>query len=229
MAALAAGVLSAAAPRAAAATITAGQVVTVTAAHATSTTATVELWSRNVDGSYRLVHGPYGAHVGVHGVGSTEGAGRTPAGVFTLTQAFGNQASNGTRLPYFRAGRRDWWDENPASPTYNRHVVRTSSPGGASENLYTTGAAYAHAVVIDYNMHPVVKGAGSAFFIHASTGHADAGCVSLASATLDTVMRWLDPAQHPVVSIGVGSAGHRAGHPGEHVGQAQPVRPPRRA
>ena len=183
------------------------QVVTVQAASAHSTTAALDLWSRSADGSYRHVYGPVRAFVGSAGVGPTrEGLSRTPAGVFTLTQAFGNQATTATKLPYFRAGVRDWWDENPASATYNRHVVRTRSPGGNSENLYYAGRAYASAVVINYNTKPVVKGAGSGFFLHVSTGGPTAGCVSVPTAPLAAILRWLDPARSPRISIGVGAA-----------------------
>lgn len=186
------------------------QVVTVRAASSSATTARLDLWARNVNGTYRHVWGPAFAHIGSSGVGRTrEGLSRTPAGVFGLTHAFGNQANNATKLPYFRAGTRDWWNENPRSAKYNSHVVQRSSPGGASENLYYTGRAYAHAIVIDYNMHPVVNGAGSGFFLHVSTGHATAGCVSVSSSKLDTVMRWLTPARRPRISIGVGSAALR--------------------
>lgn len=186
------------------------QVVTVRAESSSATTAKLDLWARNVNGTYRHVWGPAFAHIGSNGLGRTrEGLSRTPAGVFSLTQAFGNQANNATTLPYFRAGTRDWWDEDPRSAKYNTHVVQRSSPGGASENLYYTGQAYAHAVVIDYNTHPVVSGAGSGFFLHVSTGHATAGCVSVASSKLDTIMRWLTPARRPRISIGVGSAALR--------------------
>jgi L,D-peptidoglycan transpeptidase YkuD (ErfK/YbiS/YcfS/YnhG family) len=126
--------------------------------------------------------------------------------VFTLTQAFGNQPSNGTRLPYFLAGVHDWWDENPASRTYNRHVRSAVSPGGSSENLYDAGHPYAHAVVINYNTNPIVKGAGSAFFLHVSYGAPTEGCVAIPESELNRVMRWLVPADHPVMSIGVGAA-----------------------
>ena len=182
----------------------AGQVITVVAASAAATSAQLTAWQRSGN-TWRIVAGPVFAWVGYAGTGATrEGMSRTPAGVFSLTQAFGNTPSNGTRLPYFQAGPNDWWDENPASASYNRHVVRSSSPGGASENLYTSGPAYAHAVNIDYNTSPVVRGAGSAFFLHVSEGHPTQGCVSIASGSLDTIMRWLDPAQHPVIDMGVG-------------------------
>jgi hypothetical protein len=60
-------------------------------------------------------------------------------------------------------------------------------------------------VVIDYNRFPVVKGAGSAFFFHVSNGRPTAGCVAMVSGDLNTVMGWLDPSRHPVISIGVGA------------------------
>lgn len=191
------------------------QVVTVRAAHASSTRAKIGLWRRQDDGSYRRIHGPYRARIGAAGVGrAAEGLARTPAGVFTLTQAFGNWPDPGTRLTYFQAGPRDWWDENPASATYNRHVVSTTSPGGDSENLYDVGRAYAHAVVIDYNTRPVVEGAGSGFFLHVTLHRATAGCVTLSHRHLIRVMRWLNPRRHPVMSIGVGTHATRILHGG---------------
>ncbi|MGC1419097.1 MAG: L,D-transpeptidase family protein [Acidimicrobiales bacterium] len=167
--------------------------------------AVLRTWRLGADGRYVRVSGPFVAFVGVHGVGPTrEGEQRTPSGVFTLTQAFGNEANNGTKLPYFRAGPDDWWDENPLSAQYNRHVKSRYSPGGNSENLLYSGAAYAHAVVINYNTKPVVQGAGSGFFLHVSEGAPTQGCVAIAANELNVVMRWLNPAQHPVISIGVG-------------------------
>jgi L,D-peptidoglycan transpeptidase YkuD (ErfK/YbiS/YcfS/YnhG family) len=184
-----------------------GQVITVEASTARSQTAVVRTWTLTPNGLYAQVFPADTAYVGVNGVRPTsEGLGRTPVGVFTLTQAFGNQPNNGTRLPYTFVGPSDWWDENPVSPHYNRLVVSPVSPGGNSENLYYSGEAYAHAVVINYNTNPVVKGAGSGFFLHVSMGAPTQGCVSIPLGDLDRVMRWLDPSSHPVISIGVGAA-----------------------
>jgi L,D-peptidoglycan transpeptidase YkuD (ErfK/YbiS/YcfS/YnhG family) len=183
-----------------------GQVITVEAATPLSQTAVLRTWRLASDGRYVQVFPAVVAWVGVNGVRPTrEGLGRTPVGVFTMTQAFGNQPDNGTRLPYVHVGPDDWWDENPASPHYNRLVESSVSPGGNSENLYYSGVAYAHAVVINYNTNPVVKGAGSGFFLHVSFGSATEGCVAIPEGVLDRVMRWLAPNLHPVISIGVGS------------------------
>lgn len=85
------------------------QVITVQAATSSSTTARLDLWQRSSLGGFWHAAGPVTAYVGSRGVGQTsEGMSRTPAGVFGLTQAFGNQPNNGARLPYFQAGRNDW-------------------------------------------------------------------------------------------------------------------------
>lgn len=182
------------------------QVITVQAAAPSSTTARVDLWQRSPMGGYLHVGGPVTGHIGAAGVGAArEGFPRTPAGVFTLTQAFGNQPNNGTLLPYFQAGPSDWWNGESGSHAYNTHVHQSASPGPASENLYRVGAVYAHAVVIDYNRFPAHPGAGSAFFLHVTNSQPTEGCVAVPAGTLNTIMRWLKPSAHPVISIGVGA------------------------
>jgi L,D-peptidoglycan transpeptidase YkuD (ErfK/YbiS/YcfS/YnhG family) len=183
-----------------------GQVITVEAQSPLSQRAVLRTWRLARDGHYVQVFPPVLAWVGVNGVRSThEGLGRTPVGVFTMTRAFGNEANIGTRLPYVHVGPDDWWDENSSSSRYNQLVVSRVSPGGDSENLYDAGVAYAHAVVINYNTDPVVKGAGSGFFLHVSFGSATEGGVAIPEDQLGQVMRWLSPSLHPVISINVGA------------------------
>ncbi len=182
------------------------QLITVNAATSSSTTATVTGWQRGVDGTWRVAIGPVTGMVGATGIGpAVEGSSHTPAGTFALTQAFGRQANPGTRMPYFRTDTFDWWDENPSSPTYNLHVRRSGSPGGASENLYYSGSVYDYVVNMNYNTARV-PGAGSAFFLHVSDGTPTAGCVSVPRSVMVAMLRWLDPAQHPYISIKVGAA-----------------------
>ncbi|HUQ21939.1 MAG TPA: L,D-transpeptidase family protein, partial [Gaiellaceae bacterium] len=56
--------------------------------------------------------------------------------------------------------------------------------------------------VIEYNMRPVVPGRGSGIFLHAQTGGATIGCVSLRKADLRAVLRWLRPGAAPLIAIG---------------------------
>jgi|SRR5437588_1502972 len=182
------------------------QVVTVVAKDANATTAILTAWQRAPDG-WQPVIGPVEAHVGSQGIGQArEGATKTPSGVWTLTEAFGIQANDGTRLPYRHVGTSDWWVSDVNSPFYNtyQHCDRGTCPfnEAAGENLGAAGFLYNHAVVIDYNRSPVVRGAGSAFFLHITNGRPTAGCVAITADALSNLMRWLDPAQHPVLDIG---------------------------
>lgn len=192
-----------------AAPATAGVVVTVSVPSAAATRGLLQVWQRQGNGTYRSAYGPTTAWVGSQGVGTTrEGLGRTPAGVHTLTEAFGTAADPGTGLPYRRVDGNDWWVSDTASAYYNTH--RRCAPGScpfreaAGERLAIP--AYQHAAVIDHNRSPVRKGAGSAFFLHVANGKPTADCVAIGVTHLQRVLRLLTPAARPVISIGVGSA-----------------------
>lgn len=181
------------------------RLITVAAHAAGSSYATLSAWALGAGGRWTRVLGPVPARVGDAGIGAArEGSTLTPRGRFPLTVAFGRQPNPGTAMPFFRTDPLDWWDENPASPTYNLHVRQTKSPGGASENLYYSGTAYDYAVNIASNPARV-PGAGSAIFLHVNTGQATAGCVSIAAAHLVTLLRWLNPAARPMIDIRVGA------------------------
>lgn len=182
------------------------QVIAVSSPSAGSSYATLRVWQRDGNGIWTTAFGPVQARVGSAGIGAArEGSKLTPQGTHRLDQAFGRLADPGTRLPYFTTDSRDWWDGNVNSPTYNLHVRRTSSPGGASENLLAAGTSYNYAINIAYNASRV-PGGGSAFFLHVSTGKATAGCVAIDQTVLRNILRWIDPAKNPVIDIRVGSA-----------------------
>jgi L,D-peptidoglycan transpeptidase YkuD (ErfK/YbiS/YcfS/YnhG family) len=181
---------------------TANQLITVRVSSPTATVGQLRAYDR-VNGAWKLRIGPVTARVGGAGVGrASEGSTRTPAGDYRMTEAFGRQRNPGTKMPYFTATTRDWWDGNTTSPTYNQHVWRTTSPGGASENLYNAGAVYDYAAVIGYNVNGT-PGAGSAFFVHVSNGSSTAGCVAVSRTTMVQLLRWMDPAKDPWIRIGV--------------------------
>ena len=97
------------------------QVVTVVADDANATTATLTAWQRGTHGWQRVV-GPVRAYVGSDGIGqASETTSKTPAGVWTLTEAFGIQPNEGTRLPYRQVNTWDWWVSDATSPLYNTY------------------------------------------------------------------------------------------------------------
>jgi L,D-peptidoglycan transpeptidase YkuD (ErfK/YbiS/YcfS/YnhG family) len=185
------------------------QVVVVDSPTAASTTATLTAYENDGNGWYEAF-GPIPAVDGRHGwlpgASRVEGDGTTPEGMYALGPTmYGVQPDPGVRFGYHQLTCGDWWDEDPASPTYNtfQHVACGTAPpfGGDSEALWANGTAYPSFAVVDFNTPPI--GAfGSAIFLHADTGAPTTGCVSLPLSDLDAVLRWLNPALHPVIVMG---------------------------
>jgi L,D-peptidoglycan transpeptidase YkuD (ErfK/YbiS/YcfS/YnhG family) len=184
------------------------QLLTVEAATAKTTYATLRAW-RRAGKCWAPAGGPYSARVGWNGLRRNrhEGDGTTPIGTFPLGPTmYGNAPDPGVRFRYRRLRCGDWWVEDPASPAYNtfRHVAcgrrppfRTPTP-----DMSRSPRAYRHLAIIEFNMHPVVPGRGSGIFLHATTGRPTNGCVSLRIADLVRVLRWLDPDAKPHIAIG---------------------------
>jgi L,D-peptidoglycan transpeptidase YkuD (ErfK/YbiS/YcfS/YnhG family) len=184
------------------------QLVTVEAKVARTTYAELRTW-RQAKGCWVAAAGPYTARLGKNGLSADrrEGDGTTPTGTFRIGRTmYGNEANPGVRFRYRRLRCGDWWDEDPYSPTYNsfQHVPCGTRPpfGGDSEGMWEQPRPYPFLAVIEYNMRPVVPGRGSGIFLHAQTGGPTIGCVSLKKDELRAVLRWLRPADKPVIAIG---------------------------
>jgi len=187
---------------------TARQLITVEANVARTTYATLRTW-RRAGTCWVAAAGPYTSRVGRNGLSSDrrEGDGTTPTGTYRIGRTmYGNEANPGVRFRYRRVRCGDWWDEDPSSPTYNtfQHVRCGTTPpfGGASEGMWQQPRPYPFLAVIEYNTRPAVPGRGSGIFLHAQTGGPTIGCISLRKAELRAVLRWLRPADAPVIAIG---------------------------
>jgi L,D-peptidoglycan transpeptidase YkuD (ErfK/YbiS/YcfS/YnhG family) len=184
------------------------QLVTVEASSYSTTYASVELWQRS-GSCWQPAGGPWTGRIGANGFSDhhREGDATSPTGFYGLGPViYGNAADPGVHEAYHRLLCGDWWDEDPTSAGYNtfQHVACGTKPsfGDGSEALWTETAAYPSFAVIDYNTGPVVKGAGSAIFLHADTGSPTVGCVSVPLADLDQALRWLRPADSPAFVMG---------------------------
>lgn len=183
------------------------QVVLVRGRSWSSSYATLEAYERTGD-TWTRVLGPVTARIGRRGfsLDRSEGDGTSPAGVFTLTEAFGLFADPGSGLPYRQAGMHDWWVSDPASPLYNTWQVGPSAgrwnPAKGERLAFHAPSQYGHAVVIDYNRSPVVPGKGSAMFLHIVGRKATSGCVAVPKRTVVSLLQWLDPARRPVIAMG---------------------------
>jgi L,D-peptidoglycan transpeptidase YkuD (ErfK/YbiS/YcfS/YnhG family) len=184
------------------------ELITVVAPGPSSSSGTLSTWTLTA-GCWRRSGGPWPAWLGWAGVSKRhrEGDGTTPEGSFGIGPViYGNAPDPGVRYAYRRLACGDWWDEDPASPEYNHFVElgcgQRPAFGGGSEALWRSPVAYAYFALIDYNTGPIVPGAGSAIFLHASIDAPTDGCVALASGELVEVLRWLAPASAPRIVIG---------------------------
>jgi L,D-peptidoglycan transpeptidase YkuD (ErfK/YbiS/YcfS/YnhG family) len=180
------------------------QVITVAADGYGTHVAMLTAYER--DGSaWRTVFGPWTANIGRNGVAppgeKREGDGRTPSGTYGFDFMFGTNPNPGVRFP-FRSitGTNIVWDDDSASPNYNRWIdTNTGSAGTSPEPMYVS--AYGWGAVIAYN-RARTPGLGSAIFLHLATAASTAGCVALPQDQLLSLLRWLDPARQPRIAIG---------------------------
>jgi L,D-peptidoglycan transpeptidase YkuD (ErfK/YbiS/YcfS/YnhG family) len=184
------------------------QLITVEAADARTSHATLRTW-RRFGRCWQPVRGPYPARVGRSGLrrNRREGDGTTPIGTFGIGPVmYGNLPNPGVKFRYRRLRCGDYWVEDPASPTYNtfQHVpcgrrppFTVSGPG-----MWQSPRAYPYLAVVEFNVDPVIPGRGSGIFLHADTGSATSGCITLRRADLVRVLRWLSPGAAPRIAIG---------------------------
>ncbi len=139
--------------------------------------------------------------LGRGGVGrkAREGDGVTPTGRFALRRVLYRAdriAKPTAPFPCRPIEPGDGWCDDPGSPDYNR-LVALPHPAG-HERLWRDDALYDLIVAVGFNDGPVVRGAGSAIFMHVARpdfGPTE-GCVALALADLQSVLARCDIATH---------------------------------
>lgn len=143
--------------------------------------------------------------LGSGGVGSKmrEGDGVTPVGNFPLRVVFfrpDRVETPKSALPVMAITPADGWCDDPDSPDYNRHVVLPHP--ARHERLWREDAVYDLLVVVGYNDSPVIRGAGSAIFLHlARPGFTPTeGCVALEMEPLRRIVESCGPKDRICVS-----------------------------
>lgn len=191
------------------------ELITVTAPRASATAGTLTAAVRpTATAPWRRVLGPWPAELGRHGLSAHrhEGDGTTPIGIYAIARTlYGNAPRpRGLRERYRQLSCGDWWDEDPASPRYNRFVTMpcgvTPPFAAGSEALWTETVAYPYFAVLGFNDHPIHRGRdapGSGIFLHSWIGTPTAGCVAIHRAQLLSLLRWLAPRRRPVIAISV--------------------------
>jgi L,D-peptidoglycan transpeptidase YkuD (ErfK/YbiS/YcfS/YnhG family) len=147
----------------------------------------------HADGRFIWRGQPLRAALGKAGVRvhKEEGDSATPAGLLTLRRVY----YRADRIPSPRCtvaiepiASRDGWCDDPSDRAYNTFV---RLPYDAHhEELWRRDALYDLIGVLGWNDQPVVKGLGSAIFLHVAAADygPTSGCVALALADLTRVL-----------------------------------------
>jgi len=135
-----------------------------------------------------------------------EGDGRTPAGIFSLSGAFGyapDRECSWIKLPYREATPILKCIDDVKSRHYNRliHTDRIEADWSSCEEMRRPDDQYRLGIVVEHNPAPAIPGRGSCIFIHIWKGPevGTAGCTAMAPGDMETLLRWLDPTATPVL------------------------------
>jgi len=134
----------------------------------------------------------------------TEGDGKSPAGIFSLSLAFGTiEKSDKIKLPFTKL--EEWTEcvDDVRSSHYNRIVNRMQIGNydwKSSEKMLAIGEQYDLGVFVEHNREKQAGG-GSCIFLHIwkDGNSGTAGCTAMARENMETVLYWLDAQKNPVL------------------------------
>ncbi|NVJ99791.1 MAG: L,D-transpeptidase family protein [Alphaproteobacteria bacterium] len=138
--------------------------------------------------------------LGKHGVvaeaDGREGDGKTPAGTYPFRKVFyrpDREEAPMTALPLEPLSPELGWCDDVESEHYNKLVRLPFGP--SHEKMWREDALYDLVVILGHNDAPVVKGLGSAIFLHvAREGFKPTlGCIALEKAALRRFLRQVQP------------------------------------
>jgi len=136
-----------------------------------------------------------------------EGDGKSPAGIFRLSGAFGYAEPESVKwihMPYVQCTSVLECVDDTQSAHYNTVVEhpKVAKPDWQSfEHMLRNDDAYRFGLFVDHNANPPVSGGGSCIFVHiwkdATTG--TSGCTAMAAERLEELLKWLEPSKNPVL------------------------------
>ena len=198
------------------------QLVLVRTAAWWAATGTLQRYERAAGASWRTIGDPVPVNLGRSGLAwgrglhsntapglqKREGDGKSPAGVFRLSQAFGvakalPQDAHG--FPYLHSSATTYCVEDTRSSHYNQIIDSTLvAPASAWEQrseMRRPDGLFNWGVVVQQNSPEIKKASGSCVFLHIWRGprRPTSGCTSMAEPELENIVKWLDPKRDPVL------------------------------
>ena len=123
-----------------------------------------------------------------------EGDGCTPEGIYSLGPLYYRSDRIKKVKTYFNTipiEKDMFWSDYPQSQYYNKLIRFKDS---SYENLYKENHTYDIILVINYNVSPIIKGKGSAIFLHVAKKDFSptSGCIALRKKCLFEILEKLD-------------------------------------
>lgn len=136
-----------------------------------------------------------------------EGDGKSPAGLFRLSEAFGIptiEEIGDLKIPYRSVNKFLECVDDVDSRYYNQLVSKNRTESldwSSSERIHRSPNAYYYSVVVEHNMPEIQKGAGSCIFLHCVSVRSDstAGCTTMSRENMGIVLKWLDQSADPIL------------------------------
>jgi L,D-peptidoglycan transpeptidase YkuD (ErfK/YbiS/YcfS/YnhG family) len=128
-----------------------------------------------------------------------EGDNCSPIGEFPLREVFYRTQQPETILPYSPITAGDGWCDDVNHVDYNKHV-KLPHPA-RHEKLLREDGLYDYVLVIGYNDSPVIKGKGSAIFMHIARPNYEGteGCIALKKEDLLEVLKAIRADTHIII------------------------------
>lgn len=138
-----------------------------------------------------------------------EGDKRTPVGIYSVGPLFGFAQHpihlHSAKFFYVPLTATSICVDDKGSKYYNQLVdsAKITTPDWHSGEQMRTVAQYRWGSVIQYNMQPSIKGAGSCIFLHRwmSSTVGTAGCIAMEETALREILVWLDPSKKPIIAV----------------------------
>ena len=132
-----------------------------------------------------------------------EGDGKSPAGLFNLTSAFGSKTKPFyVKLPFTQLEENTECVDDVKSSHYNT-IVNKMQVGNfdwqSSEKMLAVGEPYELGVFVAHNSAPIEKSKGSCIFLHIwkSDLTGTAGCTAMARENIEKILMFFDAEKHP--------------------------------
>jgi L,D-peptidoglycan transpeptidase YkuD (ErfK/YbiS/YcfS/YnhG family) len=135
-----------------------------------------------------------------------EGDGKSPAGIFGFSHAFGLAPSSdysAIKIPYLQVTSAIECVDDATSAYYNQIVDAgaVACDWSSSEKMAEYSHEYRLGLVVQHNTDPIAKGGGSCIFLHIwkNQESGTAGCTAMSEADLVEVVNWIDSAKNPLL------------------------------